>query len=38
MKLINFRFESDADGIANPDLGHAGPFDERHHPRGDGRA
>ena len=31
MNLTNFRFETDADGIALH-LGHAGPLDERHHP------
>ena len=38
MSFTNFRFEIDADGIAARDLGHARPVDERHHPRGDGRA
>ena len=38
MNFTNFRFETDADGIALADLGHARPLDERHHPRGDGRA
>ena len=38
MDLTNFRFETDADGIALADLGHARPLDERHHPEGDGRA
>ena len=36
MNLTNFRFETDADGIALAHLGHARPLDERHHPRGDG--
>ena len=31
MDLTNFRFETDADGIALADLGHARPLDERHH-------
>ena len=38
MNLVNFRFETDADGIALAHLGHARPLDERHHAAGDGRA
>ena len=38
MNLNNFRFETDADGIATVDLGHARPLDERHHAGCDGRA
>ena len=34
MNLTNFRFETDADGIALVDLGHAGPLDERDQQRG----